>query len=47
MTVHQRIEISIGWAWIALTALQLWCETRKARSEESPNRVTMSDASAG
>jgi len=28
----QRIEITIGWVWLALTALQLWRETRQSKA---------------
>lgn len=35
----QRIEITLGWAWIALSALQLWREARKARLEEASTRI--------
>jgi len=42
----QRIEIIMGWVWIALTALQLWREVRKARSEEASTRIAVTDATA-
>jgi hypothetical protein len=35
----QRVEITLGWAWIALSALQLWRVARKARSEEASTRI--------
>jgi hypothetical protein len=35
----QRILIIMGWAWIALTALQLWRKTRKARFEEASTPI--------
>jgi hypothetical protein len=35
----QRVEITLGWAWIALTALHLWREARTARSEEASTRI--------
>jgi hypothetical protein len=40
----QRIEISIGWAWVALTAWQLWRQERRARSEEASTRVVGTSA---
>jgi hypothetical protein len=43
----QRVEIFIGWAWLALVALHLWRETRKAMPEESPARITGASANAG
>jgi hypothetical protein len=43
----QRVEISMGWVWIALIALQLWREARKARSEEASSRSTVTTAKAG
>lgn len=30
----QRIEIMIGWAWLALVALHVWRESHRVRSEE-------------
>jgi hypothetical protein len=42
----QRVEITLGWAWIALTALQLWREARKARSEEASTRIAATAAAA-
>jgi Protein of unknown function (DUF998) len=44
--LFQRVEIILGWVWIALTALQLWREARKARSEEASNRIAVTDATA-
>lgn len=35
----QRVEITLGWAWIALSALQLWRVARKARSAEASTRT--------
>lgn len=43
----QRIEIAIGWGWLALTALRLLLQERKAMSEEASNRSTVTGASAG
>ncbi len=43
----QRVEIIIGFAWVALTALQLWREARKARLEEASTRITVTEANAG
>lgn len=40
----QRVEIIMGWAWIALTALQLWREARKARSAEAAPRIAGTSA---
>jgi len=45
--LFQRVEITLGWAWIALTALHLWREARKARSEEASTRIAVTDATAG
>lgn len=39
----QRIEIVIGWGWLALTALRLWQETRKAGAEEAATRSVVSE----
>ncbi len=43
----QRVEIFIGWAWLALVALQLWRQERKAMSEEASTRITVTEANAG
>jgi hypothetical protein len=43
----QRVEIFIGWAWLALTALQLWRQERKARLEEASTRIAVTEANAG
>jgi Protein of unknown function (DUF998) len=45
--LFQRVEITLGWAWIALTALHLWREARKARSEDASTRIAVTDATAG
>jgi hypothetical protein len=46
--LFQRIIITIGWAWIALTALHLWREVRQERSEEtSTSHTGTSSANAG
>ena len=42
----QRVEIIMGWVWIALTALQLWWEARKARSEEASTGIVGTSATA-
>ncbi len=42
----QRVEIFIGWAWIALTALQLWRQERKAMSEEASTRIAVAGVNA-
>jgi Protein of unknown function (DUF998) len=43
----QRILIIMGWAWIALTALQLWRQERKAMPEEASTRITVTNAKVG
>jgi uncharacterized protein DUF998 len=43
----QRIQIIIGWAWMALTALHLLHQERKAMSEEASTRITVADANVG
>jgi hypothetical protein len=43
----QRVEIFIGWVWLALTALRLLRQERKAMSEEDSTRITVTDANAG
>lgn len=45
--LFQRVEITIGWVWIALVALHLWRETRKATPEESPAHIPEISANAG
>jgi Protein of unknown function (DUF998) len=45
--LFQRVEITLGWAWMALTALQLWREARKARLEEASTRISVTGANAG
>jgi hypothetical protein len=45
--LFQRVEITLGWAWIALTALHLWREARTARSEDASTRIAVTDATAG
>jgi hypothetical protein len=37
----------MGWAWIALTALQLWRQERKAMPEEASTRITVTNAKVG
>jgi hypothetical protein len=43
----QRVLISMGWVWIALIALHLWRQERKAMSEEASTRITVTEAKAG
>ena len=43
----QRIEISMGWIWLALTALQLWRQERKARLEEASGSLAFTNANIG
>ncbi len=43
----QRVEIFIGWAWIALIALHLWRQERKAMPEEASTRIKVTNANAG
>jgi Protein of unknown function (DUF998) len=45
--LFQRVEITLGWGWIALTALHLWREARKARSEEASTHIAGTSATAG
>jgi hypothetical protein len=40
----QRVEIIMGWVWLALTALNLWREARKARSEEASTGIAETSA---
>src|SRR5215471_6451855 len=42
----QRIEIIIGWVWLALTALRLFLQERKARVEASSTRIAVTDVNA-
>ena len=42
----QRIEIILGWVWMALTALRLWQEARKAGSEEASTHIAVPEVSA-
>lgn len=42
----QRVQIIIGWIWLALVALQLWRQERKARSEEASTHIAVIDANA-
>jgi hypothetical protein len=35
----QRVEITMGWTWLALSALHLWREARTVRSEEASTRT--------
>jgi hypothetical protein len=42
----QRVEIVLGWTWLALTALRLWREARKAGSEEASTRIAGTSANA-
>ena len=41
----QRVLISMGWIWLALTALRLLRETREALSDEASTRITQALAS--
>jgi Protein of unknown function (DUF998) len=42
----QRILIFIGWAWLALTALRLFLQERKARLDEVSTRLAVTDVKA-
>jgi hypothetical protein len=42
----QRVEISMGWVWLALTALHMWRKARKARSEEASTRIAGTSVTA-
>ncbi len=42
----QRVLISMGWVWLALTALQLWRKARKARLEEASTRIAVAGVNA-
>ena len=41
--LFQRIAISSGWIWIALVALHLWREVRKARRGEAASNLSISE----
>jgi hypothetical protein len=40
----QRIEISVGWIWIALVALHVWREQCKTRMEEASSSLSVTNA---
>jgi hypothetical protein len=42
----QRVEIIMFWTWLALTALWLWRQERKARSDEAATRLAVTDGNA-
>jgi hypothetical protein len=42
----QRLEMSVGWVWLALTALRLLREPREATSDEASTRIAVANASA-
>jgi hypothetical protein len=42
----QRVEIIIGWVWLALTALRLFLQEREARVEASSTRIAVTDVNA-
>lgn len=42
----QRFEIIMVWVWLALTALQLWRQERKARLEQTSTRLAVTYANA-
>ncbi len=42
----QRVDIIIGWVWLALTALRLFLQERKARLEEASTRITVAGVNA-
>jgi hypothetical protein len=42
----QRVEIIMGWAWLALTALRLLREAREATSDEASTRITIANPDA-
>ncbi|HEX6479059.1 MAG TPA: DUF998 domain-containing protein [Ktedonobacteraceae bacterium] len=44
--LFQRVEIIMGWVWMALTALQLWRQEHKARLEEASSSRTVTSANA-
>jgi hypothetical protein len=43
----QRIVIIMVWGWLALTALRLFLQERKARMEEASTRIVVTDFKAG
>src|SRR5215469_13856981 len=43
----QRVVIIMGWVWLALTALRLFLQERKARSEEARTPVAVTDVNVG
>jgi len=42
----QRVLISIGWVWLALTALRLFLQERKTMSEEASTRIAVTNVNA-
>jgi uncharacterized membrane protein len=42
----QRVQIILGWVWLALTALRLFLQERKARSYEASTRIAVTNAKA-
>lgn len=42
----QRVEIIIGWVWLALTALRLFLQERKAMSDEASTSIAVTDVNA-
>ena len=45
--LFQRVQIIMGWVWLALTALRLFLQERKARLEEASTRIAVTDVKAG
>src|SRR6266851_4738732 len=43
----QRAQIIPGWIWLALVALHLWRQERKAMSREASARITVTEANVG
>jgi len=43
----QRVVIIMGWVWLALTALRLFLQERKARSDEARTPVAVTDVNVG
>jgi len=43
----QRAQIIPGWIWLALVALHLWRQERKAMSGEASTRITVTEANVG
>ena len=43
----QRAQIIVGWVWLALVALHLWRQERKAMPEEASTRITVTDDNVG